>query len=84
MGKITKHIPTDLEVKGIFADTYRLFLQYKDIDLFEYENEINLACEAIEGNYEGCKLSATFNEAILRLFLDRSRANETISSSDSR
>ena len=73
MGVITDHKPSDQEVKGIFADTYRLFTQYKDVNVLEYENEINLACETIEDNYNGCQLSASLVEAVLRVLLDRSQ-----------
>lgn len=74
MGKITKNTPTDEEVRGIFADTYNLFTKYKDVPLLEYENEINLACETIEGNYDSCQLSASMVEAVLRVLIDRSGA----------
>ena len=73
MGAISNHKPSDQEVKGIFADTYRLFTQYKDTNVLDCENEINLACETIEGNYEGCQLSASLVEAVLRVLLDRSQ-----------
>ena len=72
MGWITKHLPTDYEVNGIWSDTYDLYTKYKDVDLKEYEQEINAACHTIEDNYGGCNTAAKLVEAVLRLLLDRS------------
>jgi hypothetical protein len=80
MYEITNHKPSDQEVKGIFADTYRLFIQYKDCNVLEYENEINIACEAIEDKYSGCQLSASLVEAVLRVLIDRSQVKGNVHS----
>lgn len=72
MNNITNHKPSDQEVRGIWSDTYKLFLQYKDVDCSDYENEINLACETIGQNYENCEISALLVTAVLRTLIDRS------------
>lgn len=79
MAIISKHKPSDQEVKGIWADTYKLFLQYKDVDAALLENEINLACESIGDNYENCELAANLIEAVLRIFIDRSPTYKNLS-----
>ncbi|ABX43340.1 hypothetical protein [Lachnoclostridium phytofermentans] len=72
------YTPSDQEVKGIWADTYKLFLQYKDVDCSEYENEINLACETIGQNYENCEISALLVTAVLRTLIDRSETYKSL------
>lgn len=78
MAKISNHKPSDQEIKGIWSDTYKLFLQYKDADCATYENEINLACETIGDNYENCELAATLVGAVLRVLIDRSEAYKNL------
>lgn len=78
MNNITNHKPSDQEIKGIWSDTYKLFLQYKDVDCAENENEINLACETIGQNYENCEVSALLVTAVLRTLIDRSEAYKNL------
>lgn len=62
----------DDDVKHIWSDTYNFFLRYKDIDIMDHIDEVILAYQTIEDNYDRCRLVKDLLDCVMQVFKDRS------------
>ena len=73
MQEATDYQPTDDDVKHIWSDTYKFFLQYKDVDCVDLADEIVLAYNTISDNYNNCELAKGMLDSVMMIFKSRSK-----------
>ena len=72
-----EHIPSAQEVMGIWADTYRLYLEFQGMegvaDVLFLEDAINRRSAEIVKRYHGCRAAREMTDAAVRLLVEQLR-----------